>query len=197
MDQEELQRLKNLKGEMRGDLLKTDAAYVLKTKGKEGVIKLQQATRELGWEIDYANLKSMSWYPIGLQAISLLAAQKAFGWGEKEVLEMGNVSPKYTIVTTMAMKYFVSLKQVIKEMPKYYRMHFNVGSLEPAEYDEKKKNLVIRLKDFNVHPLICLVIIGYIKKVAQFVIKSKNITIEETKCVHKGDPYHEFSIKWE
>jgi len=197
MDPKELERLKNLKGQMRGDLLKTDAAYVSKTVGKEAATKLQQATRELGWEIDYPNLKTMGWYPIGLLAIDLLAVQKAFGWGEKEVFDIGNITPKYSFLASMMMRYFVSLERVIKEIPKYWRMHFSVGKFESGKYKTGQKFLVLKLEKFDVHPLACVVISGYALRVTQFVVRSEKITIKETKCVHKGDPYHEFLIEWE
>jgi len=197
MDQEELQKLKNLKGEIKGAVFQTDATHVSKTMGKEAVAKLQQASKELGWEIDYPNIKFMTWYPIGMKIISLLAAQKAFGWGEKELFEMNASAPKYTSFVSRILKYFVSLKGLFRQMPKYWKMHFSVGRLEPEEYDPKQNLAVVKLKDFDIHPLFCLVIRSYILSIIRFAIKSKKIIIEETKCVHKGDPYHEFSIKWE
>jgi len=196
MTQEELKKLKDLEGKVRGVTLETDAKYVLIKIGQDGLTKLQQKTKELGWEIDYKDIKTMGWYPLGWRAISLLAAQEAFGWGEKEITDMGNSAPKYSFIATTMLRYFLSLKKVFNEASKYWEKHYSVGKLNTVEIDEEKKYAVLQLKEFKIHPVFCLYLSGYFLRISQFVIKSEKITVEETDCVFKQGNCHQFLIKW-
>ncbi|GAI30984.1 unnamed protein product, partial [marine sediment metagenome] len=39
---------------------------------------------------------------------------------------------------------------------------------------------------------------GYFMRMCQMVLKGvKNFKVEEIKCTHKGDPYHDFKVSWE
>lgn len=196
MDQAQLKKLKEMSGEVRGVTMQTDVNYVLKKIGDEGLAKLQQKTKELGWEIDYKNIKTMGWYPLGQRVISLLAAKEAFGWGDGEIQDMGNCAPKYSFIASTMLKYFLSVSKVFQEAARYWDKHYSVGKLVPVQIDEKKKFALLRLKDFNIDPILCPYFKGYFLRISQMVIKSEKITAEETKCSSLGDPWHEFLIKW-
>jgi len=196
MTQEELKKLKETPGQARGVTMQTDAEYVMKKMGEEGVKKLQEKSRELGWEIDYKNLKTMAWYPLGQRVISMLAAKEAFGWEDKDIEDMGNSAPKYSFVATTMLKYFLSVSKVFQEAANYWKKHYDVGVLEPVEIDETKKYALLRLKNFDIHPIFCPYFVGYFLRISQFVVRSEKITAEETECSSKGGAYHEFLMKW-
>ena len=65
MDQAELKKLKEIPGQARGVMLQTDANYVLRAKGEEGLAKVQRRLKESGTDFDYKQIKTMGWYPIG------------------------------------------------------------------------------------------------------------------------------------
>jgi len=197
MEQEQLKRLKGLSGKVRGVAFATDAKYVVKKIGESGLQKLIEKTKELGWEIDYQDIRVMDWYPIGQRALSLIAVQEAFNFGSKEIKEMGNIAPKHSLIAGVMMKYFISLAKIAKEAPKYWQQHYTVGVLESYKLDEKNRKMILRLKDFKIHPVMCPYVEGYFLMIAQFVVKSEKINVEETKCELKGDPYHEFTVTWE
>jgi hypothetical protein len=196
MKQEELKKIKEMPGEARGVTMQTDANYVLKKIGEEGLAKLQRKTKELGWEIDYKNIKTMAWYPLGQRVISLLAAKEAFGWGDGEVQDMGNCAPKYSFVANTMLKYFLSVSKVFQEAARYWDKHYTVGKLVPVKIDEDKKYALIRLKDFDVNPVFCPYFLGYFLRISQLVIRSEKITAEETECLSRGGAWHEFLMKW-
>jgi len=196
MTQELINGLKNLEGKARGVTMQTDASYVSKKMGQDALVKLQQKTKEMGWEVDYANIKTMDWYPIGMRVLSLLAAKEAFGLGDKEIEEMGNFAPKYSFIASTMLRYFLSIEQVFKEASKYWEKHYSIGELEAYEIDIEKKYAILRLKNFEVHPVICTYFCGYFLRISQLVMKSEKITAEETKCIFKQGPYHEFLVKW-
>lgn len=37
----------------------------------------------------------------------------------------------------------------------------------------------------------------YLSQIVQLAIGSKNVKVTETKCVYKGDPYHEYLLTWD
>ena len=197
MDQAELKKLKDMSGEARGVTMQTDANYVSRKIGEQGVAKLQQKTKELGWEIDYKNIKTMGWYPLGQRVISLLAAKEAFGWGDGEIQDMGNNAPKYSFIASTMLKYFLSVSKVFQEAARYWEKHYSTGKLVPVEIDEDKKFALLRLENFNINPVFCPYFMGYFLRISQLVVRSPKITGEETKCSSRGDGWHEYLMRWE
>lgn len=197
MTPEEISKLKNLKGETRGVTLQTDANYVREKMGEAALLRLQKKTKELGWEIDYPSIKTMGWYPVGLRAISLLAAEQCFGWTDEEIKEVGNNAPKYSFIANTMLRYFLSVERVFKEASRYWKKHYTLGELDSPEISEEKKFGILQLKGFNVHPILCPYLAGYFLRISQFVIKSEKITIQETDCAFNGDRDHKFLVKWE
>jgi hypothetical protein len=196
MKKEEVEKILQVEGMVRGVVFQTDAQYILEKKGEKGLEKVEKETEKLGCPIKYEKIKPFQWYPIGMRVISLLAAKKAFGWGDEEIFDMGNSAPKFSLIVKMLLKYFVSLKKSFQESPHYWRKHYTVGKIELPEFHEDKKWLIIRLKDIKIHPILCTYLAGYFLRIAQYVIKSPKIEIKEIKCMHRGDPYHDFLFKW-
>jgi len=197
ISKEEIKKLMEIEGEVRGVVFQTDAEYVRLKKGEEGLKILKEKTKELGYPIEYEQIKTMDWYPVGLRVVSLLAAKEAFNWGNEEIWDMGNSAPKYSFIVKLLLKYFLSLRRSLEETSTYWRKHYTVGDLEFVELNEEKKYFILRLKNFKLHPILCTYLTGYFHRFGQYVIKGEKITIEETKCMFKGDPYHEFLGRWE
>jgi len=114
-----------------------------------------------------------------------------------DIFEMGNSAPKYSFIVKLLMKFFLSPLRSFKEGPNYWKKHYDFGILDTHELNEKEKYLVIRLKEYKFHPIICIYFQGYFQRIAQYVIKSEKFTTEETKCMHRGDLYHEFVVHWQ
>ncbi len=193
---EEVQNLIKVPGEVRGQVLITDLEYVKEKKDEEGIKLLKRKMEDLGKPIDYEKAKIMEWYPIGLRVVSLLAIKEIFNWNDQEIWNMGNSAPKYSLIVKMLMKYFLSLEKISKEISKYWAKHYSIGNLETAELNPKEKYWILHLKEIKVHPILCTYLAGYFLRIATYVIKNKRITLEETKCMFKGDPYHEFMVRW-
>lgn len=189
-------KLKNLKGNIRGEGLLTDIRYVHFKKGDKGVKMLESKLNELGYKIKFDEIKSLEWYPIKIDVLKNLILMDIFKWTEKDIFEMGNFAPKVSFLVKVLIKYFVSAKKSFSQSPKYWKQHFDIGELEPYNFSAKEKKMVFRLRDFNVHPVMCTIFSGYFLRIAQFVLKSDKITIEETVCTFKKGSYHEYLIKW-
>jgi len=193
----EIKKLKKVKGKIRGEGILTNLEYIRYRKGEEGIKAVTKRLKELGEEIDFKSIRPMEWYPVYLDTLMDLAIMDALSWTEKDIFEMGNFAPKVSFLMRMMMKYFVSAKMSFTESPKYWNKNFDIGKLEAHEFNVKEKYMIFRVKNFKVHPITCVNHAGYFLRMAQFVLKSEKITIEETKCIFKGDPFHEYTIRWE
>ena len=137
----------------------------------------------------------MSFYPMGLVAVSLVIGKRLFNFGNIEFQWMGEDDAKFSPITKIFMKYFVSLNRAVKEAPKMWKRYNMGGELKVVEHDEKKGYGILRVENFNLHPFHCQYLIGYFCSVIHMIV-GKDATCKETKCIHRGDEYHEFVLKW-
>lgn len=179
-----------------GAVFEQHAKCIEQQEGEQGVRGVEEKMAELGYPLRFKDMKTFAFYPVGLADLVIIVAKEIFGWKEKDVFEMGNIAPKYSFIIKLLLKYFISLKRSLKEASTYWRKHFTEGELV-YELHEEEKYVVIRLKYKTTHPLMCIFYAGYFLRIAQYVIRSQKITIKETKCMFKGDPFHEYLITWE
>lgn len=183
-------------GEVRGDVLRTDLEYIKKKEGVKKWRKIESEIKSFGLNVSLENLQSTRWYPIGYKSLILELAREFLNWKDKDIIEMGVMASKQSFITRTILRYFVSVEKSFAETPKYWSKYWNAGEFIPRKIDTKKRYLIIKLKDFKVHPDVCLYFRGHFKAIAQMLLKSEQIKIEETKCLFQGDDCHEFKITW-
>jgi len=71
----------------------------------------------------------------------------------------------------------------------------------PAEVCEFKDSevegfLIIRIKDFKLHPLHFLYLGHFLLGITKLVKKFKEVIVKKTKSPFRGDKYQEYLIKW-
>lgn len=195
--QKEIDKIMETPGEVRGVVFKTDAEYIVSRQGEEGLRNVERKTKEWGYPIKYEEISNTEWLPIGLRALSVLAATEVFGWQEEVVYDMGHSAPQYSFMVKFLMRYFLTLKQTYERSPSYWPTHYTVGALEAPEFNEKERYFILRLKNFNLHPLLCSYYAGYFLRIAEFSANLPNMRIEEQKCAGRGGPHHEFIVRWD
>lgn len=190
--------LKNIEGEVRGVVFKTDAEFVKEKMGLEGFEKLKLAMKETGIPLDYEEETSATkWYPLSWRILSILVIKDTFDFNDEDIKEMGESAPKYSFIVRTLLRYFISLEKTFSEASKYWKEHYSVGELVVPDPSVVKDNyLIFHLKDFRVHPILCEYYKGYFLSISRVVIKAENMKMEETKCSFKGDDYHEFKVTW-
>ncbi len=191
-----IQQLKKTEGTCRGVSLQTPLEYIRITQGQETVNKIEDELKKIGLPV-LKEIKSLEYYPLSYMTILHLVIKETLNWGDEQIKMMGYALPQISIIVKMIMKYFLSIKRTFETCPVYWAKHFSVGELVPAEINEEKKYLILHLKNYKTHPIDCKLFEGYFSRIGEYVIKSKKVTTEETKCLHRGDTYHEFIIKWE
>jgi len=180
---------------LRGVILETDKKYVLRTRGKEALLRVEEELKRQGVSLKYDKVKTMSFYPIKLRLASLQAIKKVCGLSDEQVREMGFEAPKFSLIVKLFAKYFSSVSAVSKEVPTMWRKHYTVGELMAKSVDEKKRRAVLCLKGMDLDPLVCIYLSGYFSSIVHMVTGTA-VTVRETKCVFRGEKYHEYSLNW-
>jgi hypothetical protein len=194
ISKDEFDELMKLKGEVRSGI-KTHGEFILKEEGEKGLKKLEDTILELGYPIKFRRIKATTFYPLGAEAIVLLAIKRLFNYDDEKFQEMGRFHAKSSLIIRLFIKYFVSLKSISKKVSDMWKRYFTVGNFEIVELDEEKKRAILKVTDFQLHPIHCQVFKGSISTLVQMIVGSK-VTMEETKCIYRGDEYHEFLLKW-
>lgn len=195
LTKETAQNLMKIEGETRGVVFKTDQDFILKKGGKEGLKKVEKELEKLGYPISYKEMETLAFYPIGLRVLSLLVISQVFNLKEEEIKEMGASAPRVSLIIKFFMQYFLSIRKTFEQVSKIWRKHYTIGDLAPVELNEEEKFLVLRLENFNLHPLFCQYLVGYFRKIAEMILKSE-VKSQETECFFRGDDYHQFLLKW-
>jgi hypothetical protein len=195
ISKEEADRLMHLKGEIRGIALKDDFKYIFQREGQKGLDKLENTLKSLGYPIKYNEIKAMTFYPIGLDNLLLTILNRIFNYTDKDFQEMGKFHSKSTLLMKIFMNYFISIDRLVKESPKMWKTYYSEGELEVIEFNKKERYIILKIKNFANTKFQCQSQIGYFTNAVHMITKNK-VSCEETKCVHKGDKYHEFLLKW-
>ena len=196
ISKEEFDEIMKIKGEVRGISIKNIADFVRREKGEEGLNKLEDTMAKLGYPIKYKKIKTLKFYPLKWITISLIVIKKLFNFDDKKFQEIGRFTAKTPFtVRRFFMKPLFSTKIVKRETEKIWQKFFTVGSLRIKEFSEEKKYLILRVEDFHCHPLFCQAQIGLFSTISKMLLGT-DVTCEETKCMHRGDDYHEFLVKW-
>ena len=150
----------------------------------------------VGYPVKYKKIKVTRFFPLALQAVNLTVVKRLFDYNEKKFQEMGMFESKAdTTIIRLFMKYFVSLEVAAKAASKMWRTYFTVGDIKTVRLDKEKKYIILRLENFHHTPIICENLKGYFQGLIKMIVKEET-TCEETKCIHKGDDYHEFLLRW-
>lgn len=194
---ETINRLSKTNWQVRGSGLKAIVEYI-ERKEKETIPKIEEKLAQYGYPIKLKELRSLKWYPIAFDAALLFAISEVLNWGEKEMKEMGRAEPKIAFLVKYLAKYLISPQRVYQTATIFWKKTFNFGKVETPELNEKEKYAILRVKNFNLHPLFCSYLKGYFETISKFVLRgAKKIWCQEAQCSFKGDSFHEFIIYWE
>lgn len=197
LQKEEVKKMMEIKGNVKGAILKGHFDYIRDLKGEKGVKAIEEKLRELGYPLKSEEIDDTKWYQESMACLIVLICAELFDWTQKEIREMAYQSPKYSFIVRLLMQHFVKIEKSFKMAPIYWRKHFDFSEMEVAGFSEKEKYGIIRLKNFHkYHPLICEYHRAYFKKIAEIMLGQKKVEVEHPKCLFREDPYEEFKIIW-
>ncbi len=192
-----IEREKDSERRVKAEVIRVEKEYVLQKEGEGGFKKVKSRMEELGVDLDFKKLDFITWEKEWKNSAFIAICKEVFNWTEEDVFQMGRYSPRASFFIKSIIQYLVSIDTVFQNMGTYWEKHHDFGELEPVEINKEKKYVVFRKKNFFTHPVMCIYHAGYFQGIAEFVIKSKKINTQEVKCMHRGDDYHEYIIKWE
>ena len=198
ISKKELNNIMKVKGEGRGIIFKPELDFVIKEEGKNGLQKLEKAMEKMGLPLKYETIKSMGFYPLKKKALMLVLMKKLFNYSDEKFKEIGRSSAKFPGLLRRLIGFLMgdkNIKNMLEQGNRVWKLYFTVGELKLTEFNGKERWGIVRLKDFQVHPLECKFLTGFWSVIIQLLVK-KEVTCEETKCIYKGDEYHEFLLKW-
>jgi len=190
---EQADKLMKIKGGTKGSEILTLSRYVEVKYGKEGVEALEKKMEELGYPCRFNEIRPGQWYREALNVLAMLAAKNLFNW--TDLFDLGYNSPVFSFGVKVFIK-FIPLTSFIKQIPEIWKKFLDFGTLEVHQLNEKEKYLALHLKNCQFHPELCRYYAGFFLRIAEYLIRSKELTIEETRCTYKNDPYHEYIIRW-
>ncbi|OGZ63969.1 MAG: hypothetical protein A2812_02195 [Candidatus Staskawiczbacteria bacterium RIFCSPHIGHO2_01_FULL_36_16] len=197
MTKEELDKIMQIKGNVRGAIFQTHAVYIRLKKGDEGVKMVEEKLKELGHPLKFEEVKPLDWYPEAISILIMVVIKEIFNWTDKDIFEMGNMAPKSSFIVRLVIKHFLTPQKCFERGNDHWKKNTDWGEMEAYEFNEKEKYAILRMHGCKSHPVVCFYHGGYFLRIAQFVLRSEKVTVEETKCTHRGDPYDEYIIRWE
>jgi len=196
LSQEEIEKIKNIKGEVVGTSFHEDEKFIRQKEGEEGVKKVEEEMAKLGYPFRFKELKSFQLYPMGLNLAYVIVEKNIFGWGEEVFRENGRFNARISIIAKIMVKYFVSLKKCFDEAGNFWQKYYTAGHLKTEYLDEKKRSATLALEGFEGHPLLCLIYEGYFWQVISYVAPKETLKVQEIECPFKGGKVHRFQVTW-
>jgi len=200
MDDAELKkkadRLMNIECKTLGSEIQALLSYIQFKYGDEGLKKILDKCRDLGYPINQSQIRLGEWYKEGLNVLLFLLAKELFQWTDQDLFQMGRDTTKMSLGVKMFIKYFVSIKKVFQSCPGYWRKFMDCGNMEAHEFSNEKRYAIFRLTGYDFEPFMCHYFKGFIFGIAENALPGEHKLVEETACIYKGDPYHEFLVKW-
>jgi len=195
---EEVSRLLNMKGKERGADYKYLVDYVVSKERESGFKKIKKELEKINYNLpDEKKIDNMDWLPISLTNIFLVATVKVFNWQEKDIINIGRGVVPSSPLVKFFIKHFLSPQKTIKKATENaWSKHYSKGKIEMKKFDKKKKEIILKISDMDWHPLTCIYHIGSLGGIVELIV-GKKIKGEETKCIYKGNKYHEFKFNWE
>ena len=177
-------------------VFKTDHRFIMDSAGEEGVKKVEEELERMNCSFNYdEEADNMSFYPVGMRVLSIIATGRALGLDREGVRKMGENAPKFSLMIKFFMRYFLSGEKIFEKAGEMWDKHYSVGKLEPVEHNQEEEYMTARLYDIDLHPIFCDYLSGYFGSILKMGV-GKDVSVEEKTCIHQGGEYHEFIFRW-
>jgi hypothetical protein len=143
-------------------------------------------------------IRNMAWYPYGAYSGFLSALDKRLGKGDGQLCrtvgaaagkrDLGAIFKIYVILA--------SAERLIRSCAKIWESYYrNAGRMEAIAW--RPESTVLRIFDFpQMHPSHCQLMAGWMISTMETIGCRVNRDAQETQCMSRGGPYHEFSCSW-
>ena len=150
---------------------------------------------ELGYGISLKGLNPNDYYLESLNLLVNIVYKKIFNADDEEIFFLGRSSARLSFFSKIMMRYFISLEALEKNAPRYWKMNMDFAEIQITNINKDKKELSARVSGYDKSSISCNFQGGYFYETLRFMFGG-SIFIEEVKCVHDGDLFHEYRIMW-
>jgi len=188
-------KIMSLPGNARGEIIASNLKETKESKGQESLKRIEQRMKELGYPIKLQEIRSEEYYQESLNVLINLVKKEIFKMNDRDIFFSGMNGSKLSLFSKMMMSYFISFETIKKHGPRYWDKVFDFGSFEVTKIDKEKKEVVFKIEGYNKSSISCIFQAGYYYGTLKNVF-GKEFFIEETKCIHAGDLFHEYKFNW-
>ena len=192
ISEEDLGKIKKIKGEVIGSALKCDEEFIIEKKGREGIKKVEEEMEKLGYPLTYEEIDKYKWYPIQQSIFPRLLAQKIFNWDDETIREWGRWAAKTNFIVKLLSR-LISKQMIVKQAHKLWRKYYTVGELD-CKIDFKKRIGIATLKNFILYPVHRHYLEGHFYQIMSFILPSQNLKVEGSKSEEPN--VHQFKVTW-
>ena len=198
--QKEINAIQKIETKEQAATLKALIDYIKEQEGEEGLDKVKTRVEKCGVEFpDVEKIKHLDFIEDSIIVSISVTAAKLFNWDEEDFVKLGENLVLTSFTAKVFLKMFISFRSTLDRFITFWNKNFTTCEMSLEEYDKKNKRVVIKITDFGygkTHPTVCPTIKGVLKALMEANLGSQNVSIRETKCQFKGDPYHKFIGKW-
>ncbi len=195
--EQDIDEILNKPGKVRGVVFKTDYRFIVDKFGEGGVKRVEEELERMKCSFSYKDeIDNMSFYPIGMRTISLIAIHKALGIDREGIKEMGMNAPKFSLMIKFFMRHFLSPEKIFEKAGEMWEKHYTVGALKPTEMDLEKRCMKASIYDIELHPILSDYFCGYFSFILKMGVGEDVSVVEEQKESEDGNKYHEFTFTW-
>ncbi len=193
---EEINKIINAKGEVRGVVFKTDRRFIFDKAGEEGVKRVEEELEKMNCPFSYEEeADNMSFYPVGMRTMSIVAISRAFNLDKDGIIEMGFNAPKFSLMIKFFMRYFLSPGKIFEKAGEIWGKHYTIGKLVPIEINEEEKYMKAHISDTELHPIFCDYLCGYFSSIMKMGL-GDDAAGGKLRCSYEINNGYEFTIKW-
>lgn len=186
-----------LPGQVRGIAIKPNWEYLFKEHG-EDARTLELEFELLGYPFLFDKTSPMRFYPIGHDVLFFALAKQVFDLSDEEFFQMGVYGTKTSFFLKIAMRYFISPKSTLEQVPSLWKKYYTVGDFSVEEMDMNGRRVILHLSNFTVgyKRNFCHNLRGYLGTLWSIAMGTK-VLCEEVVCAFEDNsPRHIFVLTW-
>jgi predicted hydrocarbon binding protein len=169
-------------------------------KAKKGPDYLDQILQDAGkaaQQVFSERIRVTAWFPYPSYVDSLCAIDRKLGIGDNSYgRDLGREAAKHDIESVWRVyQALASPERLIRSCEKVWvAYHRNAGRMEAIEWSPE--STITRIYEFpQMHPVHCRLMEGWMSAALES-IGFQVARMEETMCMSRGDPHHEFFCTW-
>lgn len=183
------------KGKTKGLSFLPDIRYIEFREGKDGLKRLEELMREVGYPFVFSDIDSYEWYHEGYAVLMYYLLMEGFGWSEEDIYKMGKASPNISFIMKFVLS-FVSIEKTFQEGPSLFSKHYDFGRMEATELNMKDQYLILTVYGYPFPEITSHYLRGFIAQALEIIIKPKELTVTCSPCGEENEMCQVYRVEW-